>query len=166
MHRNHLNKHLRYGKQLLKVKRKRRFSTTRRGVRGRSRVIPTKPYSTQKDVSLAYSREWRSLAWRSEDNPDDAYKYTAKGNLVAGNLERPPPCSGWAISGDGRINGHGKAKGCSLKPLRISYVFDIEVDYERHDQFIETVKNISVTFGGIQPWKTSRRPNVSRSKNA
>ena len=115
---------------------------------GKIEVIPTKPYSTQKDLSLAYSPGVAEPCLAIEDNPDDAYKYTAKGNLVA------VISNGTAVLGLGDIGAMAgkpvmEGKGLLFKTFADIDVFDIEVDTKDTDQFIETVKNISVTFGGI-----------------
>ncbi len=115
---------------------------------GKIEVIPTKPYSTQKDLSLAYSPGVAEPCLAIENDPDDAYKYTAKGNLVA------VISNGTAVLGLGDIGaGAGKpvmeGKGLLFKTFADIDVFDIEVDTKDTERFIETVKNISVTFGGI-----------------
>ena len=124
------------------------FSITRKGGPGKIEVIPTKPYSTQKDLSLAYSPGVAEPCLAIENDPDDAYKYTAKGNLVA------VISNGTAVLGLGDIGaGAGKpvmeGKGLLFKTFADIDVFDIEVDTKDTERFIETVKNISVTFGGI-----------------
>jgi len=115
---------------------------------GKIEVIPTKPYSTQKDLSLAYSPGVAEPCLAIENDPDDAYKYTAKGNLVA------VISNGTAVLGLGDIGaGAGKpvmeGKGLLFKTFADIDVFDIEVDTKDTERFIETVKNIAVTFGGI-----------------
>lgn len=115
---------------------------------GKIEVIPTKPYSSQHDLSLAYSPGVAEPCRKIEENPDDAYKYTAKGNLVA------VISNGTAVLGLGNIGAvAGKpvmeGKGLLFKTFADIDVFDIEVDATDVDQFIETVKNISPTFGGI-----------------
>lgn len=115
---------------------------------GKIEVIPTKPYSSQHDLSLAYSPGVAEPCRQIEKNPDDAYKYTAKGNLVA------VISNGTAVLGLGNIGAiAGKpvmeGKGLLFKTFADIDVFDIEVDATDVDKFIETVKNISPTFGGI-----------------
>ena len=115
---------------------------------GKIEVIPTKPYSTQKDLSLAYSPGVAEPCLAIKENPDDAYKYTAKGNLVA------VISNGTAVLGLGDIGAMAgkpvmEGKGLLFKTFADIDVFDIEVDTKDTEQFIETVKNISVTFGGI-----------------
>ena len=115
---------------------------------GKIEVIPTKPYSTQKDLSLAYSPGVAEPCLAIQENPDDAYKYTAKGNLVA------VISNGTAVLGLGDIGAMAgkpvmEGKGLLFKTFADIDVFDIEVNTKNTEQFIETVKNISVTFGGI-----------------
>ncbi|WP_297447412.1 NADP-dependent malic enzyme [uncultured Alistipes sp.] len=115
---------------------------------GKIEVIPTKPYSTQKDLSLAYSPGVAEPCLAIEHNPDDAYRYTAKGNLVA------VISNGTAVLGLGDIGAAAgkpvmEGKGLLFKTFADIDVFDIEVDTKDTERFIETVKNISVTFGGI-----------------
>lgn len=115
---------------------------------GKIEVVPTKPYSSQNDLSLAYSPGVAEPCLEIEKNPEDAYKYTAKGNLVA------VISNGTAVLGLGNIGAiAGKpvmeGKGLLFKTFADIDVFDIEVDTTNVDQFIETVKNISPTFGGI-----------------
>ena len=119
-----------------------------KGRPGKIEVIPTKPYSTQRDLSLAYSPGVAEPCLEIEKNPDDAYKYTAKGNLVA------VISNGTAVLGLGNIGAlAGKpvmeGKGLLFKTFADIDVFDIEVNTENVDEFIQTVKNISPTFGGI-----------------
>lgn len=115
---------------------------------GKIEVVPTKPYSTQKDLSLAYSPGVAEPCMAIKENPDDAYKYTAKGNLVA------VISNGTAVLGLGDIGAMAgkpvmEGKGLLFKTFADIDVFDIEVNTKDTEQFIETVKNISVTFGGI-----------------
>ena len=115
---------------------------------GKIQVVPTKKYATQKDLSLAYSPGVAEPCLAIEENPDDAYKYTSKGNLV-GVIS-----NGTAVLGLGNIGAlAGKpvmeGKGLLFKIFADIDVFDIEVDTTDVDKFIETVKNIAPTFGGI-----------------
>ncbi len=115
---------------------------------GKIEVIPTKPHSTQWDLSLAYSPGVAEPCLEIEKNPDDVYKYTAKGNLVA------VISNGTAVLGLGNIGAlAGKpvmeGKGLLFKIFSDVDVFDIEIDTTDVDQFIEHVKAISPTFGGI-----------------
>ncbi|MDH6534290.1 NADP-dependent malic enzyme [Parabacteroides sp. 52] len=118
------------------------------GKPGKIEVIPTKPYSTQGDLSLAYSPGVAEPCLEIEKNPLDAYKYTAKGNLVA------VISNGTAVLGLGDIGAiAGKpvmeGKGLLFKIFAGIDVFDIEVDEKDPEKFIQTVKAISPTFGGI-----------------
>lgn len=115
---------------------------------GKLEVIPTKPHTTQRDLSLAYSPGVAHPCLEIQSNPDDIYKFTSKGNLVA------VISNGTAVLGLGDIGaGSGKpvmeGKGLLFKIFADIDVFDIEVDTKDIDKFVETVKNISVTFGGI-----------------
>jgi malate dehydrogenase (oxaloacetate-decarboxylating)(NADP+) len=115
---------------------------------GKIQVIPTKKHATQRDLSLAYSPGVAEPCLEIEKNPDDAYKYTSKGNLVA------VISNGTAVLGLGDIGAlAGKpvmeGKGLLFKIFADIDVFDIEVDTKDVDKFIETVKNIAPTFGGI-----------------
>jgi len=115
---------------------------------GKIKVVPTKKYSTQRDLSLAYSPGVAEPCLEIEKNPNDAYKYTSKGNLVA------VISNGTAVLGLGDIGAlAGKpvmeGKGLLFKIFADIDVFDIEVDTKDVEKFIETVKNISPTFGGI-----------------
>lgn len=118
------------------------------GKPGKIEVVPTKPYSTQTDLSLAYSPGVAEPCLEIEKNPQDAYKYTAKGNLVA------VISNGTAVLGLGDIGAlSGKpvmeGKGLLFKIYAGIDVFDIEVDEKDPDKFIEAVKAIAPTFGGI-----------------
>ena len=118
------------------------------GKPGKIEVIPTKPYSTQTDLSLAYSPGVAEPCLEIEKNPLDAYKYTSKGNLVA------VISNGTAVLGLGDIGPlAGKpvmeGKGLLFKIFAGINVFDIEVNEKDPDKFIETVKAIAPTFGGI-----------------
>ena len=118
------------------------------GKPGKIEVVPTKPYSTQMDLSLAYSPGVAEPCLEIEKNPLDAYKYTSKGNLVA------VISNGTAVLGLGDICPlAGKpvmeGKGLLFKIFAGIDVFDIEVNEKDPDKFIETVKAIAPTFGGI-----------------
>ncbi|GHT66703.1 NADP-dependent malic enzyme [Bacteroidia bacterium] len=115
---------------------------------GKIEVVPTKPYSTQTDLALAYSPGVAEPCLAIEQNPEDAYRYTAKGNLVA------VISNGTAVLGLGDIGAlSGKpvmeGKGLLFKIFADVDVFDIEVDTKDVEDFIRTVKNIAPTFGGI-----------------
>jgi len=115
---------------------------------GKIEVIPTKPYTTQRDLTLAYSPGVAEPCLEIEKNQDDAYKYTAKGNLVA------VISNGTAVLGLGDIGALAskpvmEGKGLLFKIFADIDVFDIEVDTKNIDEFVNTVKNIACTFGGI-----------------
>jgi malate dehydrogenase (oxaloacetate-decarboxylating)(NADP+) len=115
---------------------------------GKLEVVPTKPHSTQRDLSLAYSPGVAHPCLEINKNFEDIYKYTSKGNLVA------VISNGTAVLGLGDIGaGAGKpvmeGKGLLFKIFADIDVFDIEVDTKDIDKFVDTVKNIAVTFGGI-----------------
>ena len=115
---------------------------------GKIEVIPTKPYSTQRDLSLAYSPGVAEPCLEIEKNKDDIYKYTAKGNLVA------VISNGTAVLGLGDIGADAskpvmEGKGLLFKIFADIDVFDIEIDTKDVDKFVETVKLIAPTFGGI-----------------
>lgn len=115
---------------------------------GKIEVVPTKPYHTQRDLSLAYSPGVAEPCLAIEASPEDAYKYTAKGNLVA------VISNGTAVLGLGDIGAMGskpvmEGKGLLFKIYADVDVFDIEVDAKDVDRFVDTVKAISPTFGGI-----------------
>lgn len=115
---------------------------------GKLEVVTTKPHSTQRDLSLAYSPGVAHPCLEIQKNFEDIYKYTSKGNLVA------VISNGTAVLGLGDIGaGAGKpvmeGKGFLFKIFADIDVFDIEVDTKDINQFIQTVRNIAVTFGGI-----------------
>ena len=119
-----------------------------RGRKGKIEVVPTKPYSSQRDLSLAYSPGVAEPCIAISENPDDVYKYTSKGNLVA------VISNGSAVLGLGDIGPvAGKpvmeGKGVLFKVFADIDVFDIEVDATDVDHFVSTVKAIAPTFGGI-----------------
>ena len=118
------------------------------GKPGKIEVRPTKPYSSQRDLALAYSPGVAEPCLKIADDPEDAYKYTAKGNLVA------VISNGTAVLGLGDIGPLAskpvmEGKGLLFKIFADIDVFDIEVDCKDVDSFVNTVKAISPTFGGI-----------------
>jgi malate dehydrogenase (oxaloacetate-decarboxylating)(NADP+) len=115
---------------------------------GKIEVVPTKKYASQRDLSLAYSPGVAAPCLEIEKDKNNAYRYTAKGNLVA------VISNGTAVLGLGNIGPEAskpvmEGKGLLFKIFADIDVFDIEVDTENVDEFIETVKNIAPTFGGI-----------------
>jgi malate dehydrogenase (oxaloacetate-decarboxylating)(NADP+) len=119
-----------------------------RARKGKIEVIPTKPHSSQKDLSLAYSPGVAEPCMAIARNPEDVYKYTAKGNLVA------VITNGTAVLGLGDIGPEAskpvmEGKAVLFKIFADIDVFDIEVDASDVDLFVATVKAIAPTFGGI-----------------
>ena len=119
-----------------------------RGRHGKVEVIPTKPYCTQNDLSLAYTPGVAYPCLEIEKNPDEAYNYTAKGNLVA------VITNGTAVLGLGNIGAlAGKpvmeGKGLLFKVFADIDVFDIEIDEKDPDKLVEICAKIAPTFGGI-----------------
>ena len=119
-----------------------------RGRHGKVEVIPTKPYSTQFDLSLAYTPGVAYPCLEIEKSPDDVYNYTAKGNLVA------VISNGTAVLGLGDIGAMAgkpvmEGKGLLFKVFADVDVFDIEIDEKDPDKLIEICARIAPTFGGI-----------------
>ncbi|EPR72801.1 NADP-dependent malic enzyme [Winogradskyella psychrotolerans RS-3] len=115
---------------------------------GKIKVVPTKKYATQRDLSLAYSPGVAEPCLEIAKDVENVYKYTAKGNLVA------VISNGTAVLGLGNIGPEAskpvmEGKGLLFKIFADIDVFDIEVDTEDIEAFIATVKNIAPTFGGI-----------------
>jgi malate dehydrogenase (oxaloacetate-decarboxylating)(NADP+) len=119
-----------------------------KGRPGKIEVIPTKEYANQRDLSLAYSPGVAEPCLAIQANPDDAYKYTAKGNLVA------VISNGTAVLGLGDIGAVAgtpvmEGKGLLFKIFADIDVFDIELDTTDVDEFVRTVKILEPTFGGV-----------------
>ncbi len=119
-----------------------------RGRHGKVEVIPTKPYCTQFDLSLAYTPGVAYPCLEIEKSPEDVYNYTAKGNLVA------VISNGTAVLGLGDIGAMAgkpvmEGKGLLFKVFADVDVFDIEVDEKDPDKLIEICTRIAPTFGGI-----------------
>jgi malate dehydrogenase (oxaloacetate-decarboxylating)(NADP+) len=117
-------------------------------VPGKIQVVPTKKYATQRDLSLAYSPGVAEPCLEIAKDVNNVYKYTAKGNLVA------VITNGTAVLGLGDIGPEAskpvmEGKALLFKIFADIDVFDIEIDTKDIDAFIETVKNIAPTFGGI-----------------
>ena len=115
---------------------------------GKIEVIPTKPHWTQADLSLAYTPGVAEPCLRIKDAPEEVYKYTAKGNLVA------VVSNGTAVLGLGNIGPEAgkpvmEGKGLLFKVFADVDVFDIEVNEHDPEKLIEVVKAIAPTFGGI-----------------
>lgn len=115
---------------------------------GKIEVIPTKPTNSQRDLSLAYSPGVAEPCLRIAENKDDAYKYTAKGNLVA------VISNGTSVLGLGDIGPDAakpvmEGKGLLFKIFADIDVFDLELDTKNVDEFVNIVKALEPTFGGI-----------------
>ena len=131
-----------------KVSKKEALAYHTEGRPGKIEVIPTKTHSSQRELSLAYSPGVAEPCIQIDKKKDDVYKYTAKGNLVA------VISNGTAVLGLGNIGPEAskpvmEGKGLLFKIFADIDVFDIEVDATDVDKFVETVKAISPTFGGI-----------------
>lgn len=131
-----------------KIKKQEALDYHSSGRPGKIEVIPSKPYSSQRDLSLAYSPGVAEPCLRIAENPEDVYKYTAKGNLVA------VISNGTAVLGLGDLGPEAskpvmEGKGLLFKIFADIDVFDIEVDARDPELFIQTVKAIAPTFGGI-----------------
>ena len=119
-----------------------------KGRPGKIEVVPTKEYANQRDLSLAYSPGVAEPCLAIQANPEDAYKYTAKGNLVA------VISNGTAVLGLGDIGAMAgkpvmEGKGLLFKIYADIDVFDIELNTKNVDEFVRTVKIMEPTFGGI-----------------
>ena len=115
---------------------------------GKIKVVPTKPYATQRDLALAYSPGVAEPCLEIEKNKDEVYRYTAKGNVVA------VISNGTAVLGLGNIGPEASKPVMEGKSLLFKIFadidgIDIELDTEDVDKFVETVKTIAPTFGGI-----------------
>jgi malate dehydrogenase (oxaloacetate-decarboxylating)(NADP+) len=131
-----------------KISKKEALAYHAEGRPGKIEVIPTKQHSSQRELSLAYSPGVAEPCKQIEKNKDDVYKYTAKGNLVA------VISNGTAVLGLGDIGPEAskpvmEGKGLLFKIFADIDVFDIEVDASDIDTFVQTVKAIAPTFGGI-----------------
>jgi len=115
---------------------------------GKIQVVPTKPTNSQRDLTLAYSPGVAEPCLRIADNPEDVYKYTAKGNLVG------VITNGTAVLGLGNIGPEAskpvmEGKGLLFKIYADIDVFDLEVNAKTVDEFVAIVKALEPTFGGI-----------------
>ena len=125
-------------------------------------MVPTKKYATQRDLSLAYSPGVAEPCLEIEKDVNNVYRYTNKGNLVA------VISNGTAVLGLGNIGPEAskpvmEGKGLLFKIFADIDVFDIEVNTENIDEFVETVKNIAPTFGELTS-KTLKHPKPLRSR--
>ena len=115
---------------------------------GKIQVVPTKPYSSQRDLTLAYSPGVAEPCLKIAENVEDVYKYTAKGNLVA------VISNGTAVLGLGDIGPEAskpvmEGKGLLFKIFADIDVFDLELDVKNVDDFVKIVKALEPTFGGV-----------------
>lgn len=119
-----------------------------KGRPGKIQVVPTKPTNSQRDLTMAYSPGVAEPCLRIAENVDDVYKYTAKGNLVA------VISNGTAVLGLGNIGPEAskpvmEGKGLLFKIYADIDVFDLEVNAQTVDEFVNIVKALEPTFGGI-----------------
>ena len=133
---------------MAKIKKQDALDYHAQGRPGKIEVVPTKPYDSQRDLSLAYSPGVAEPCLEIARNPEAVYEYTAKGNLVA------VISNGTAVLGLGNIGPEAskpvmEGKGLLFKIYADIDVFDIEVDASDVDTFVATVKAIAPTFGGI-----------------
>ena len=131
-----------------KISKKEALDYHSQGRKGKIEVRPTKPYTSQRDLSLAYSPGVAEPCLEIAENKEKVFEYTAKGNLVA------VISNGTAVLGLGNIGPEAskpvmEGKGLLFKIFADIDVFDIEVDATDVDAFVNTVKNIAPTFGGI-----------------
>jgi malate dehydrogenase (oxaloacetate-decarboxylating)(NADP+) len=132
----------------MKIRREDALEYHSMGRKGKIEVIPTKPTATQRDLSLAYSPGVAEPCREIFKNPEDVFKYTAKGNLVA------VVSNGTAILGLGDLGPEAskpvmEGKGLLFKIFADIDVFDIEINSKSNEEIIRTVELISPTFGGI-----------------
>lgn len=130
------------------IRRQEALDYHEQGRRGKLEIIPTKPHSSQRDLALAYSPGVAEPVLAIAENPDDVYRYTGKGNLVA------IISNGTAILGLGNLGPEAskpvmEGKGMLFKIFADIDGMDIEVKATDVDEFVNTVINISPTFGGI-----------------
>ena len=119
-----------------------------KGKPGKVAIIPTKPMDTQRDLSLAYSPGVAEPVLEIEKNPEDAYEYTSKGNLV-GVVSNGTAILGLGDRGALASKPVMEGKGVLFKKFADIDVFDIEVNSHDPDEIIKVVAAISPTFGGI-----------------
>jgi malate dehydrogenase (oxaloacetate-decarboxylating)(NADP+) len=132
----------------MKIRKEDALEYHAKGKPGKIEVVPTKPYTSQRDLSLAYSPGVAVPCLEIAEKPDDVYKYTAKGNLVA------VITNGTAVLGLGDIGPLAskpvmEGKGLLFKIYADIDVFDIEINEKDPEKFIQVVKAIAPTFGGI-----------------
>lgn len=132
----------------LKIRREDALNYHSQGQPGKIEVVPSKMLSSQLDLALAYSPGVAEPCKEIANNPEDVYKYTAKGNLVA------VISNGTAVLGLGDIGPEAskpvmEGKGVLFKKFAGIDVFDIEIDCKDPDEFIKIVKSLEPTFGGV-----------------
>jgi malate dehydrogenase (oxaloacetate-decarboxylating)(NADP+) len=132
----------------IKIRREDALNYHTQGQPGKIEVVPTKMLSSQLDLALAYSPGVAEPCKEIAAHPEDVYKYTAKGNLVA------VISNGTAVLGLGNIGPAAskpvmEGKGVLFKKFAGIDVFDIEIDEEDPDEFIKIVKSLEPTFGGV-----------------
>jgi len=133
---------------MVKIRKQEALDFHSEGRPGKIEVVPTKSTNSQRDLSLAYSPGVAEPCLKIAENKEDVYKYTAKGNLVA------VISNGTAVLGLGDIGAEAskpvmEGKGLLFKIYADIDVFDIEMDVNDVDSFVNTVKAIAPTFGGI-----------------
>lgn len=133
---------------MIKINKQDALNYHSEGRPGKIEVVPTKPYNSQRDLTLAYSPGVAEPCKIIAENTDEVYRYTAKGNLVA------VVSNGTAVLGLGNIGPEAskpvmEGKGLLFKIYADIDVFDIEVNAPGVDDFVNAVKAISPTFGGI-----------------
>src|SRR6516164_5658499 len=131
-----------------KLRREQALEYHAKGRPGKIEVVPTKEAKTQRDLSLAYSPGVAEPCKEIAANPEDVYKYTAKGNLVA------VINNGTAVLGLGNIGPEAskpvmEGKGVLFKIFADIDVFDIEINEKDPEKFVQIVKSLEPTFGGI-----------------
>ncbi len=144
--------------------RRRGCATTAKAALGKIGIVPTKPYHTQYDLSLAYSPGVAAPSLAIAEEPDDVYKYTGKGNLVAviSNGTAVPDWQHRPPGGKPVMEG----KSMLFKTYAGIDAFDIEVDTTDPEEFIRTVKAIAPHLREASTSRTSRPRSVSRSRPA
>jgi malate dehydrogenase (oxaloacetate-decarboxylating)(NADP+) len=115
---------------------------------GKIQVVPTKPYSSQRDLTLAYSPGVAEPCLKIAENVEDVYKYTAKGNLVA-VISNGTPVLGLGDIGPEASKPVMEGKGLLFKIFADIDVFDLELDVKNVDDFVKIVKALEPTFGGV-----------------
>lgn len=132
----------------IKIREQEALDYHSQGRKGKLEITPTKPFSTQRDLSLAYTPGVAVPCLEIEKNPDDVYKYTAKGNLVA------VVTNGTAVLGLGDIGPEAgkpvmEGKAVLFKKFADIDVFDIEINAKTPEEIIKVVRALEPTFGGI-----------------